>query len=107
MSLGITEPLQALEQIDPEKLEVVRSAIGQGMFGTVPGGLDWVELGSVGRQSLKIQTQVACAHGHQRMPSLPKVPRGHLNPASLPTWLCFLRTFSGFLWKICRRPNLF
>ena len=42
--------LQALEQIDPELLEVVRSAIGQGMFGMVPGGLDRVELGSVSRQ---------------------------------------------------------
>jgi predicted amidohydrolase YtcJ len=28
------------------------------------------------------------------------------HPASLPTLPCFLRTFSRFLWKICRRPNL-
>src|ERR1035438_6284020 len=65
MSLGMTEPLQALEQVDAKLPEVVRSALCQGMFGMVPSGLDRVELRSVGRQSLKMQARVASAQGRQ------------------------------------------
>jgi len=65
MSLGLTELAQALEQVDAELLDIVRSAVGQRMFGMVPGSLNRVELRGVGGQALQMQARVACAQGRQ------------------------------------------
>ena len=63
ISLGAAELVQTLEQVNAKLLKIVRSAIGQGMFGMVPSGLDRVELRSVGRQTLEMQARIACAQG--------------------------------------------
>jgi len=65
ISLRATQLVQAVEQVDTELLDVVRSAIGQRMFGKVPSCLDRVELRGVGRQTLKVQAWVTCAQGRE------------------------------------------
>ena len=76
ISLGATQLVQTLEQVDAELLDVVRSSIGQWMFGVVPRGLNRVELRSVGGQALEMQTRIACAQGGQVGVRAGRVDRG-------------------------------
>lgn len=65
VSLRATQLMQTLELVDTELLDIFRSAIGQWMFGKVPGCLNLVELRGVGRQTLKVQARVTCTQGRE------------------------------------------
>ena len=49
---------QALEQRLTESVDVIGSAVGQGVFDGVPGSFDGVELGSVRGQALQMQPRI-------------------------------------------------
>ena len=57
-SLGGTRLAQALEQSATEIVDVLGAAVGERVLGSMQGGLDGVELWSVGGQTLQMQSRV-------------------------------------------------